>query len=535
MKIVRRRRQILSGLFALLAVVAFAAASCGDDGVAQEDYDAVQAELTAAKADLATAESGLTSIQDQMDSMAPVTLVQAGQLAPAPASASGSAWDTDESIRGGLTLFATYDSSGPDAWDPTAHPLIYMTSEGTESSSPSYDEEARYFVGFHLIDAYEKNVVAAFVLDEPIIGDEINRYPHGTATSPDGKWGYFGWSEAGGPLNEYHFVGIVNMRTLKFDKVLTMSRDTAWDITGRRAEFGTLAKPNHHVQSFIDYAGNDRVILQMGFGARGGPHYILDPKDDNRVWKSITFDEVHPMGHPFTTPSPDGQYLYISMGSSVIQSAQSPAAGIAKLNLETGEVIVIDHVGHHPIGITHTADGKYTYVNDGHGSHTYKIDNETNEVVGSTSSGVAGPYGIVLNWDETELFTVGKGESSHNHGGHLGMIDTATFRQSRLLHRMPIDLGGSASSVDHAILHPDPTVNELWVSNMNGWETIVLDLDTYEPTDWIATPNGGNTHLGAFVRYQPDWSGELLSDMGGPKAESMWAIIRANVAAARAQ
>ena len=59
-----------------------------------------------------------------------------------------------------------------------------------------------------------------------------------------------------------------------------------------------ISKPLHHVQSFVDYAGEDRVILQFGFGARGGPHYILDPNDDNRVWKSITYDEVHPMGHP---------------------------------------------------------------------------------------------------------------------------------------------------------------------------------------------------------------------------------------------
>jgi len=69
-------------------------------------------------------------------------------------------------------------------------------------------------------------------------------------------------------------------------------------------------------------------------------------------------------------------------------------------------------------------------------------------------------------------------------------------------------------------------VNEMWVSNMNGWETIVLDLDTYKPTDWIKTPNGGDTHSGGFVRYAPDFSGELLADMGGAKAESVRELIR---------
>ncbi|MFV2003301.1 MAG: hypothetical protein ACC619_10015, partial [Paracoccaceae bacterium] len=92
-------------------------------------------------------------------------------------------------------------------------------------------------------------------------------------------------------------------------------------------------------------------------------------------------------------------------------------------------------------------------------------------------------------------------------------------------------LGGSASSVEHAILHPDPEVNEMWISNMNGWETIVLDLETYQPTDWIATPNGGDTHSGGFVRYNPDFTGELLTDMGGIKAESVRELVRAAKAA----
>jgi len=276
------------------------------------------------------------------------------------------------------------------------------------------------------------------------------------------------------------------------------------------------------------------VILQFGFGNTGGPHYILDPNDDNRVWKSITYDEVHPQGHPFTTPSPDGRYIYISMESDLNEDAAAPAAGIAKLDLETGEVIIIEGVGNHPIGITHTADGKITYVNDAHSSLVYKIDDETNEVIATTSAGVAGPYGIALNWDETELFSVGKGEGSHNSGGHLGMVDTKTFRQSRSIHRMPIDLGGSASSVDHAILHPDPEVNELWVSNMNGWETIVVDLNTHEAVAWIPTPNGGNTHSGCFVKYDSDWTGELQSDQGGPKSAAMLEMVREKVAEAAA-
>lgn len=463
-------------------------------------------------------------------------VVQPGELQPAPAGAQAeSDWDTAESIRGGLRLLATYDSSGPDAWDVAAHPLVYMSSEGTEDANPAYDENAPYFVGFHIIDAYSKEVVASFILEKGIMGGDNNRFPHGFDVSPDGKWGYFGWGERTPDGEDIFPVGIVNMRTLKLDKVVVMDRTTGWGTTGRSAAFGTDSKPLHHVQSFWDWEGNQRVILQFGFGNRGGPHYILDPSDDNRVWKSITYDDVHPMGHPFTTPSPDGRYIYISMENDLNEESASPASGIAKLDLETGEVIVIEHVGNHPIGITHTADGRYTYVNDAQNSKVYKIDDETDEVIGSTSAGVAGPYGIALNWDESELYIVGKGEGSHNSGGHLGMVDTKTFVQSHALHRMPIDLGGSASSVDHAILHPDPDVNELWVSNMNGWETIVVDLNTHEPIAWIPTPNGGNTHSGCFVKYNADWTGELQSDMGGPKSKEMWATVSAKVAEAVAQ
>jgi mono/diheme cytochrome c family protein len=101
------------------------------------------------------------------------------------------------------------------------------------------------------------------------------------------------------------------------------------------------------------------------------------------------------------------------------------------------------------------------------------------------------------------------------------------------MRQLPIPLGGSASSIDHGILHPDPKVNELWISNMNGWETIVLDLNTHKVKAYIPTPNGGDTHNGSFVRYSPDWKGELLADMGGPKA-AVRALMRERVAAAQA-
>lgn len=427
-------------------------------------------------------------------------------------------WANAESNRGGLYLVAQFDSSGPDAWDPAAHPLIYITSESNFNPNPNKTIDGG-FAGFQLIDGYTKENVASFIGVTTPKASDLRGAPHGVDTSPDGKWAYVGWSEIdGSTIGFTSYVAVVNMRTLKLDKLMKQES---------RFRGAPRAQRLHHVQAWTDKDDNDRVVLMWGFGADGGPHNILDPNDDNRVARSITYEDVQVMGHPFTTPSPDGKTLYVSIGSPEIREAEFHAAGIAKVDLDTGAVTNVMGTGNHPIGITHDADGAFTYVVDGHGSMVYKIDNLTNEVVGKTSAGVAGPYGIAMNWDESLIFTVGKGEGSHNVGSVLGVIDAKTFTPARnLLAQQPIFLGGSASSVDHAILHPDPAVNELWVSNMNGWETIVLDLNTYTPKAWIPTPHLGDTHSGGFVRYNPDFTGELLSDQGGVKSESMRELVR---------
>ena len=88
----------------------------------------------ASESDLTTLQSDRAALQQQIATMAPTQVVQAGQLAPPPQTAQPTGWDTPESIRGRLRLLATYDSSGPDAWDAAAHPLVYFTSEGVEGS-----------------------------------------------------------------------------------------------------------------------------------------------------------------------------------------------------------------------------------------------------------------------------------------------------------------------------------------------------------------------------------------------------------------
>jgi DNA-binding beta-propeller fold protein YncE len=482
-KLISGRRLLLVAVV-LVAVVVTACSG----RASQSEYDTLKTDYEA--------------LQQQLAAAGPVTVVQAGQLQPAAAGAEPAEWDTAESLRGGLQLVATYDSSGPDAWDVEAHPVVYMTSEGMGyGHRPS---ETTTLPGVQVIDAYTKEIVASAMFD---LGSEPTATPHGLGVSPDGKWIYIGFAEEVASEEEENPTRtlIINARTLKLDKIVQH----------------TGAQRLHHVMSFQDSQGQDRVVLEYGFGANGGPHFILDPKDDNRVVKAITIEDVgYKMGHPFLTVDPTGTFLYISLVAPAWRDVTYETGGIAKYNLETGDVTIIAGTGEHPIGIAHTADGKFTYVVDGHGSHVYKIDNETNEIVGETSAGVAGPYGIALNWDETEIWVVGKGEGSHNTGGVLGLIDAESFSPSREFNQ-PFDIGGA--TMDHAFLHPDPAVNELWVSSAGTWETIVFDLDTKEVTARIPSANGGDTHSGAFVRYSSSWAGEVLADHGGPH-KAMYAI-----------
>ena len=488
--------------------------------VAPSSVGASDEELEEAKAALAQAQADLEAARSQLSAMAPVSIIQAGERGPAPEPVPlGSGWETAEAVRGGISLYAQYDSSGPDAWDVATSPLVYFTSEGVGANPLSEDEEM--LPGIHVIDAYTKEVVASALYD---LGD-MTRTPHGAGVSPDGKWAYVGSAVTVDEERQLLLL-VINARTLKLDKALAYPGSSFV----------------HHHAAYTDADGNDRVIVTVN----RGPQFFLDPNDDNRVWRAITGEDVPLIGHTYPTLDPTNTFYYQSIDQTYYGNDHG-LAGVMKIDVADvydrerarggyldAEIIWGLGVGGRPIGFAHTADGKFTYVAEGHNSEVYKIDNETNLIVDKTSAGVAGPYGLCLNWDESKLYVVGKGESSHNHGSVLGVVDTDRFRQSRELHQMPIYLGGSASSVDHCALHPDPDVNEIWISNMNGWDTIVMDIDTHEVTDHILTPNGGDTHGMAFVRYLPDWTGELLVDLGGPKSQEIWDLRTAAVAASLA-
>lgn len=504
----------------VLAMISTACSSGGD--VSQDEFDQVSSDLEDKTAEVTALQAQLTSASVETQ------VVQVGELAPPPGGAQvpGDGWANEESVRGGLWLVAELDSSGDDAWDIDAHPRVYFTSESYASNFlGALDNPPENFIGWHVIDAYTKEVITSANYS---FQDPITRGPHGVGVSPDGKWGYVGWSETPEGGSQVSYVGIINVRTMKLDKIL---------MTDAPFEGGRRSQALHHIQCWTrDSDAKNLCILQWGFGANGGPHHIISPDEDNTVYRSITYDDVKPMGHPFTTPDPTGQYVYISMGANFIREGEFPGAAIAKFDTLTGEHEEFHEVGRHPIGITHTQDGKYTYVIDGTSSQVYKLDNEEGHVVDRAATGIAGPYGICLNWDETEAWINGKGEGTANLGNSMSIFDLGPrFRASRAHGNTPFHLGGSASSVDHCALHPDPEVNEIWISNMKGFETIVVDLNNYEVEAYIPTPRSGDTHGMAFVWYDAGWdSGELMGDMGGPKAQSFQDLVKANAAAAAA-
>lgn len=431
---------------------------------------------------IAEKDATIDQLQAQLRASGPAVIVQAGQLEPPPVRTTPSGWDTEASLTANVRLIATYDSSGPAAWDPAQHPLVFVTSEG-HGYAGTYSETYKA-AGLQIIDANTKRVVTSAAFD---LGFKTMGTPHGLAVSPDGQWIYVPTNDGDQPWTPSPDGGrilVVDAKTLKLNKVL-----------------GTPEGP-HHIKAFVDWMGRDRVIVEMG-----QMRFLLDPNDEQRVVMAFGAANLNGLAYQ-TNVHPEGKYLYSGLVLGGRAVADQLLGAVAKLDMETGRTTYITGVGMYPNGFAFSSDGKTTYVADSSGSRVYKIDNATDKVVGSTQSGVPGPYNIALNWDETELWVVGKGEMTFNLGGSLGLINTRTFTTVR---EYPI--GGQ--TIDHNTLSPDRSANEIWVSSSGTLETIVFDLAKREVKARIPSPNGGDTHSGAFVRYAPDFSGELLADQGG--------------------
>lgn len=481
------------GSLALLAV------ACSG-GVSQSDHDAVKDQLTASQSQVSKlqtdvtsrdaavtkAQAEITSLQNQLKDAAPAVVIQAGNLQPAPPAAVVSNWDTEYSLKAKVKLLATYDSTGPAAWDPAQHPDVFITSEGRGYAG--FVSKVYKQAGFQIVDAKTKAVVASAGFD---LGYETMGTPHGLGVSPDGKWIYVPTADGEQPWAIKPNGGrilVVDARTLKLAQVIQ------------------TPKGPHHIKAFTDFKGRDRVIVET----QGAHTLLLDPKDNNRVVFAMGAEDLYGYSYQ-ANADPAGRYLYIGMHLGPRTIAPELKAVVAKIDLDNNRVTYITDVGMYPNGFAFTADGKTTYVTDSAGDRVYKIDNATNRSIGSTQVGVAGPYNITLNADETQLWVVGKGEMTYNLGGSLGLVDTKTFRAVRDYH-----IGGQ--TIDHVILNPvDPT--EAWVTSSGTAETIVFDVAKRAVKARVPTANGGDTHSGAFLRYAPDFTGQLLADTSGLRGD----------------
>ena len=196
-------------------------------------------------------------------------------------------WATDWSRNLGVSLLAEFDSSGPPAWDPEAHPLVFITTEG-----PGYSGLMSGLTepGVAIIDANTHEVVASqhFALE----GVEAYFEPHGLGVSPDGRWIYLptGASPGFGDIGTGRLL-IIDALTLKLNKVLAIPTNP------------------HHAKAFTNARGEQYVLA---YAFREGGFYVLDHTQDNRIVGGVPNGELQGRGYlGFVDPS--GQYLMISV------------------------------------------------------------------------------------------------------------------------------------------------------------------------------------------------------------------------------
>ncbi len=476
----------------LVALFAFACGGGGDEGAAP-------AGGTPGAANSATGEGGGgggggdTDVQEGAEGQ----IIQVGELQPAPEGAAPSGWETEWSQLIGANLLAQLDSSGDDAWDPAEHPLVYMSAQGPGYGAAGFGGEflssSQTGPGVAIIDANTHEAVAS----TQYLVDGVDTYSenHGLAVSPDGKWIYTQGTNLASDLRGNAVLHVINARTLKIDKII---RSRA-----------------HHAKVIHNSFTDKDLVLVEGWGT----FFALDPLDDNRVVGAVDPADLNGSGY-LGFGDPSGKWLFISVRTGF----QESPGGVAVVSLDDWQVKArINTFDDSPIWAAFSSDGKTAYVSDGHESKIAKLDISAEDpsqwrVVGIANAGTIGPYGLTMNWDDSMIFSIGKGEASHNQGKTVGFTSPDMFVEPDQYRGWGTTLGELVSNClrqDHAIVHPDPDKNEMWISCNSSFDNVIVDMGTQTVKETVPQPNGGSSHNGAFVRYTPDWQGELLSDTNG--------------------
>ena len=421
----------------------------------------------------------------------------------AHAQAAKDNWTTPWAKKLGVKLDKTFDSSGPDAWDPKAHPLVFVTSEG-----PGYGGllSGMKLPGLAIFNAESKKVVTSKSYDVLSWGWKSVFEPHGLGVSPDGKWIYLPTGEGSFETKGLGRLLIINARTLKVDKVLALQSNA------------------HHAKAFRDGDGKQLVLVES-FAHGFQPTFILDPADDNKVVGGWTTEEQGGMTSYLNFVSPDGKEVYVGAGATNLPpqevGGKQPESAIARIDTKTwkrkGNMVPIPDGN--VVWTAFSSDGAYAYLTGAHVSRVFKYDRAKDKVISYARAGVEGPYGVHLGWDDRFLYTIGKGESSHNRGRVIGKIDAQLMEKRG--GTSPMDqFTTDCIRGDHATLHPDPDANEMWISCNASFEVVIFDLDQSKVTARLRMPNGGSTHSGAFVKYA-GWNGEVVSDQNGLQGSAL--------------
>ena len=408
-------------------------------------------------------------------------------LSPVSRASADDNWATPLATKLGVALEKSFDSSGPDAWDPKKHPLVFVTTEG-----PGYGGllSGVTLPGIAIVDADSREVVTSQHYDVLAWGWKNVFEDHGVGVSPDGKWIYLPTGEGTFGTMGFGRLLIINARTLKLDKVLH-----------------TNGNP-HHVK-VLNTPDGHHYVMSYGWGQ---PLFVLDPAQDNKVVGGLDFNDIGIDTYLYFA-SPDGQEI-IAGGRFRDNAARKDTFGNIMVRISTKDWRVTGTIPIQestPVWVAFSADDKYAYFTGAVTSRVFKYDRKADKIVGVARAGVEGPYGAHFGWNDRDLYVIGKGEESHNRGKVVGFIDTTLMEKSE----RPVDqFVTNCIRGDHGTLHPDPDANELWISCNSSFEVVVFDLDQKQVTKRIPMPNGGSSHSGAFVKYD-GWSGDVLSDQNG--------------------
>lgn len=388
-----------------------------------------------------------------------------------------------------VTVLKTYEPAPTRLINPQPGDLfVYVNTGGQNWGEPTRDDETN--VNKHsrvnVINARTKELIAS---------QEMVDLPgrlHTSAVSPDGRFAYV--PADNGPTAALFKVDALTLQPLKLLDV-----------------GGTI----HHIQVFQDkYLLIDTFSMKETSGSTKRATFLLDPETDTIIG-GIRSESLG--GNIYTSwVDPKNEFIYLLMeptkgGAGSLEFRAGAIGGnapywVAKVDPKDWSVVAeYPYPGLRSDWIQFDADGSHMFVNGSTDDSLSKINLETGEMVWRAYTGV-GPYGIEVNADGTEVWTVDKGESWKGHAGRT--ITVVSADKGVWIDTIMSDGRGT----DHVVLSPDGT--EMWTSANDSGSVIVVDAITRKPTHRIPMPGFGDPHGVVFVAYDANGVGRVVADQG---------------------